>query len=118
MAKEFFEKLSDLMAEMAPYISTPASLVIKHFFSGAAVYADGHICVTFTPVGFAIKLPTELRDELMKENGAKSLQYFPRAPIKKDYVLLPQKVLEDRDLLSGWVGQSINYVLTLPLTGR
>jgi hypothetical protein len=40
MAKEYVEKLSDLMKQIAPDLSTKADLEIKHFFSGAAVYAD------------------------------------------------------------------------------
>ena len=114
MAKEYLDRLNDLMAEIAPDVSTPASLEVKHFFSGAAVYADGRICISLTPAGFALKLPEALRDELMKEDGTKNLQYFPEAPIKKDYVVLPQWLLDDRDRFCFWVENSIEYVLTLP----
>ena len=102
------------MTEIAPDISTPASLEIKHFFSGAAVYAAGRICISLTPAGFALKLPEALRDKLMKEEGTKNLQYFPKAPVKKDYVVLPQRMLDDRDTFCFWVEKSIEYVLTLP----
>ena len=37
MAKEYLDKLKNLMVEIAPDISTPASLEVKHFFSGAAL---------------------------------------------------------------------------------
>ena len=114
MAKVYLEKLRFLMAELAPYMSTTASLEIKHFFSGAAVYADEHICITFTPAGFAMKLPEGSRNKLVKEKGAKSLQYFPGAPTKKEYVILPPSVVDDREMLSFWVGKSIEYVLTKP----
>ena len=112
MAKVYLEKLRFLMAELAPYISTTASLELKHFFSGAAVYADEHICITFTPAGFAMKLPEASRNELVKEKGAKSLQYFPGAPTKKEYIILPPSVVDDLEMLSFWVGKSIEYVLT------
>jgi TfoX/Sxy family transcriptional regulator of competence genes len=114
MAKEYVDRLSDLMAEISPNLATTANLEIKHFFSGAAVYADGRICITFTPAGFALKLPTGLRDELLEQAGTKTLQYFPEAPIKKDYVVLPQRMLDDRDTLCFWVDKSIEYALTLP----
>ena len=114
MAKEYLDRLSDLMAEVASNLSTTANLKIKHFFSGAAVYADGRICITLTPAGFALKLPAGLRDELMAQEGTKHLQYFPEAPIKKDYVVLPQRMLDDRDTFCFWVDKSIEYVLTLP----
>jgi TfoX/Sxy family transcriptional regulator of competence genes len=114
MTKKYLDRLNDLMAEIAPDISTTASLEVKHFFNGAAVYADGRICISLTPAGFALKLPEALRDELMKEEGTKNLQYFPKAPIKKDYVVLSQRQLDDRDRFCFWVENSIEYVLTLP----
>jgi len=61
MAKEYLDRLNDLMAEIAPDVSTTANLEVKHFFSGAAVYADGRICISLTPAGFALKLPNSLR---------------------------------------------------------
>jgi hypothetical protein len=114
MAKEYLDKLNDLMTAAAPDLTSTARLEIKHFFSGAAVYADGRICISLTPVGFALKLPEDLRGELMKERGTKSLKYFPNAPVKKDYVVLPQWMVDDRDRFCFWVGKSIEYVLTLP----
>jgi len=114
MAKEYFDRLSDLMAEIASNLSTTANLKIRHFFSGAAVYADGRICISLTPAGFALKLPAGLRAELLTQEGTKNLQYFRKAPIKKDYVVLPQRILDDRDTFCFWVDKSIEYVLTLP----
>lgn len=114
MAKAYYERLSALMAGIAPDMSTKANLEVKHFFSGAAVYADGRICISLTPAGLALKLPGGLRSELMQKEGAQHLRYFPNAPIKKDYVILPEWMVEKSESLSFWVDQSINYVLTLP----
>jgi TfoX/Sxy family transcriptional regulator of competence genes len=114
MAKEYLDRLSDLMAEIVSNLSTTVDLKIEHFFSGAVVYANGRICISLTPAGFALKLPEVLRDELMEDEDTKNLQYFPKAPVKKDYVVLPQRVLDDRDTLCFWVEKSIEYVLTLP----
>jgi TfoX/Sxy family transcriptional regulator of competence genes len=90
------------------------SLEYKHFFSGAAVYAQGRICMSFTPVGFAIKLPEESRNTLITEQGAKPLRYFAKGPIKKDYVVLPKAVLNDIRALRNWVKLSVEYVVSLP----
>ncbi len=112
MAKEYLDRLIDLMAEISPGISTPGSLEIKHFFSGAAVYAEGRICISLSPAGLALKLPKALREQLQEKEGTKNLQYFPKAPIKKDYVVLSQRLLDDR--VCFLVNKSIEYVLTLP----
>ena len=86
----------------------------KHFFSGAALYANGRICITLTPAGFAIKLPEESRNTLLRQKGAKHLRYFPKGPIKKDYVVLPKTMLNDMRSLRRWVRVSVEFVLTLP----
>ena len=71
--------------------------------------------MSLTPVGFAIKLPEESRNTLIKEQGAKLLRYFPKGPIKKDYVVLPEAVLNDMKALRNWVKVSVEYVVLLPL---
>ncbi len=112
MAKEHFNKLNILMKEIGPDISITAILEIKHFFNGAAVYANGRICISLTPIGFALKLPEAIREELLKEEGTKNLQYFPEAPIKKEYVVLPQRLLDDRNRFCFLVEKSIEYVMS------
>ena len=107
MAKEYLEKLSELMKRVKLERFGNAKLEIKHFFSGAAVYANGKVCITLTPVGFAIKLPEESRNTLMKQKGAKSLRYFPKGHIKKDYVILPKSMLNDMKTLRLWIKISI-----------
>jgi TfoX/Sxy family transcriptional regulator of competence genes len=94
------------------------NLECKHFFGGAAVYARGRICMSLTPVGFAIKLPEESRNILITQHGAKPLRYFPKGPIKKDYVILPSAVLNDIKALSNWVKASVEYVISLPLPAK
>ena len=84
MAKKYFDKLSDLINKIYPIKPKNVELIIKHFFSGAAVYANEKICITLTPVGFAIKLPEEYCTKLLKEKSVKPLCYFPKAPIKNN----------------------------------
>jgi TfoX/Sxy family transcriptional regulator of competence genes len=114
MAKEYLEQLTALIGQAASGRFKNVKLECKHFFSGAAVYADGRICMSLTPVGFAIKLPEASRHILMKQKGAKELRYFPEGPIKKDYVILPKTMLNDMKVLRHWVKVSIEYALTLP----
>ena len=83
----------------------------KHFFSGAALYANGNICATLTPVGFGIKLPTESVTNVIDTGDGKELRYFENSPIKKEYVVLSQTVIDDPDRLKNLIRQSIAYVL-------
>jgi TfoX/Sxy family transcriptional regulator of competence genes len=114
MAKKYLEQLTALMREATSAKVRHTTLECKHFFSGAAVYANGRICMSLTPVGFAIKLPEESRNMLMKQKGTKPLRYFPEGPIKKDYVVLPKTMLKDVKTLRRWVAVSIEYALTRP----
>lgn len=114
MAAKYLERLTDLLQKIAPGEFEGVKLECKHFFSGAAVYADGKICVSLTPVGFAIKLPEKSRIALLKKEGAKLLRYFPKGPIKRGYVVLPKAILNDTKSLRHWLKISVGYVLTLP----
>ena len=114
MAKEYLEKLSAILNRVTARKFMNVKFECKHFFSGAAVYADGRICISLTPAGFAIKLPANQRDVLLQKKGTKCLRYFPEAPIKKDYVVLPDSMLKDTKTLRSWIKLTVEYVLTLP----
>ena len=107
MAGEYLEKLSALIKKAVPNQLKSIKLECRHFFSGAALYANGKICVTLTPKGFAIKLPENIRKKLLKEGKAKKLRYFPKAPVKKDYVILPKAMTDDLKSLRYYIKISI-----------
>jgi len=66
MAREYLDELSELISNISPQ-TDGVEFETKHFFSGAALYADGKICITLTPVGLAIKLPETQIEKLLKE---------------------------------------------------
>jgi len=97
MSHEYLGQLSAMLKSATSGRFKDVKLECKHFFSGAAIYANGRICMSLTTVGFALKLPEESRNALMKERGAKPLRYFPKAPVKKDYVILPKGDVEGHE---------------------
>ena len=118
MAQEYLDRLNTLMERLSPGGFKGVKIECRHFFSGAAVYAGGRICMSWTPVGFSIKLPEALRSALVKQQGAKCLHYFPKGPIKKDYVVLPGSIFKKTRTLRRWAKVSIDYVLSLPAPER
>ena len=114
MSLAYLEQLTALIKQATSGRFKGVKLECKHFFSGAAVYAEGRICMSLTPVGFAIKLPEASRNFLIDEKDAKPLRYFPKGPIKKDYVVLPQAMIRDMKTLRRWVKVSLEYALSLP----
>lgn len=117
MAAKYLERLRALIDWARPPLDKGITVEFKHFFSGAALYADGKICVTLTPAGLALKLPEEGRNKLKKE-GARALRYFAKGPIKKEYVVVPGKIRNDKRKLKLWTGRSIRYVLSQPVNAK
>lgn len=85
MAKEYFEKLSNLLNELKIEGEVSRPMEIKHFFNGAALYVNKIMCASWSPVGLAFKLPEQEVRDLIKSGEAKPLRYFPKGHIKKGY---------------------------------
>ena len=97
MAKAYLEKLSQLVIDLDIVSEIEATLGTRHFFSGAALYANRVICASWTPVGLAFKLPQADVTRLIANDKTKPLRYFARGHIKKDYALFenPKQVGSD-----------------------
>lgn len=118
MAKEYLEKLSAFIEKVTLNSSKDIDLECKHFFSGAALYADERICLSLTPIGLAMKLSDETQERLLKNKKAVRLRYFPKGPIKKGYVLFPLGIERGGKTIQQYTKESIEYVLTLPKPKR
>ena len=108
MAQPYLDDLEALLARLAPARDERPAITLKHFFSGAAAYADGVIFVSLSPAGLALKLAPALGDAL-REEGATSLRYFPKAPVKKDYVVLPEALRRDEARLADLIAEAIRF---------
>ncbi len=86
MAKVYFEKLSQLISEIELEDEVAVPLEVKHFFSGAALYASNVMCASWSPAGLAFKLPESEVTELLAGGKAKPLKYFEKGYAKKGYV--------------------------------
>src|SRR5258708_27712239 len=95
MAETHLRNLLSLIERLAVTLNSKDAIQCKHFFGGAAAYANGRIFMTLTSRGLALKLPKDPR-ELLIRAGARPLRYFPNAPIKKDYVICPRKLADDK----------------------
>ena len=86
-----------------------ARIECRHFFSGAAAYADGKIFMSLSPAGLALKLPEKRCADLF-DAGAGALRYFAKSPIKKGYVVLPTAIAEDRSALLALLKESLAFI--------
>jgi hypothetical protein len=87
MSTAYLEKLSDLLEEMSIAKQVSASLEVKHFFNGAALYANRMICASWSPAGLAFKLSDKEVAKLISTGKAVPLKYFEKGYVKKGYAL-------------------------------
>ncbi len=109
MAEPYLANLRNTIERASLSKAVRSQLLCKHFFSGAACYFDGTIFMSLTPVGLALKLSEDDRKTAFAK-GAKPLKYFPKAPVKKDYAVLPSRLIKDDALLRDWISRSIAFV--------
>jgi TfoX/Sxy family transcriptional regulator of competence genes len=112
MAEPYLSVLTRLINDLGLPLADEIAIDCRHFFSGAALYANGAICASLSPVGFGIKLPVDIRDELFKTGEGTELRYFKSAPVKKDYVVLSQSIVDDEERLKTLLIHSIDHVAT------
>ena len=110
MAEPFLTALSEKITARDLPTSDEIHLESRHFFSGAALYANGRICASLTPAGFGLKLPAKVREKLINDGDGHELRYFENSPVKKDYVALSKSVAEDPRTLRSLLELSIGYV--------
>ena len=110
MAQPYLDRLNEKLREANPPKPRGVRIECRHFFSGAALYANGKIFASLTPAGLAVKLPEPLRLALLRERRGRPLRYFEAAPIKKEYVVLSRRTASDRDQVRALLRAAIRHV--------
>lgn len=110
MAQPYFDRLTTRLRESNPAKPVGVRVECKHFFSGAALYANGRIFASLTPAGFAIKLPERSRSALLRERRGRPLRYFEGGPVKREYVVLSRGTASDREAVRKLLRAGVRYV--------
>ena len=114
MAEPYLERLTQMVDGLESLQIRGVTLKCKHFFSGAALYANGKICASLSPAGLALKLPETQRQSLISEGKGEEFRFFPKGSIERDYVALTESIIQNRNMLQELVGASVSYVLGVP----
>ncbi len=93
-------------------VPDPNAIHFRPMFGGVMAYANGKPFASLSNVGLAIKLDAAHYAALLQERGARPLQYEPSSPPSKQYVLVPDALLNDseRERLGVWLAHAIRYV--------
>ena len=94
MAKVYYEKLSNILTELDIKKEVVKPMEVKHFFSGAALYVNQSICVTWSPVGLAFKFPEKEADKLISSGKALPLKYSLKSHVKKGMRYLKIQIMK------------------------
>ncbi len=111
MKNNYRELLTELLAQAQPGLGAGHRLEFKNFFGAVAGYVDGRIFISCGKFGTALRLPPDSLVELFKKPDVEQLKYFPNGHIKKEYAVVPERMLHDRQYLGSLIDQSVNYVL-------
>ena len=107
MENRYLEEITTLLKQARPKLFTTHQLKFKNVFGAVGGYVNGKIFISCGKFGIALKLPPETLDELFKEKDVKHLKYFPRGHIKKDYAVLPKRILENKRQFQKLIRKSI-----------
>jgi hypothetical protein len=99
MKNKYFDSLTELLKQASPTLETTHQLEFKNVFGAVAGCVNGQIFISCGRFGVALRLPSEALRDLFDEKGVKALKYFPKGHIKKEYAVLPRRIIEDRQRL-------------------
>jgi TfoX/Sxy family transcriptional regulator of competence genes len=98
------EALADKFDEVMP--GPPA--VKRKMFGFPAGFINGNMFMGLFQDSMILRLPGELREELIQAHGAKL--FAPMAGrVMKEYVELPETMIGNRQQLSSWVAKALVY---------
>lgn len=80
----------------------------RKMFGFPAGFVNGNMFMGLFEDNMILRLPPELRDELIQRHGGKA--FAPMAGrVSKEYVVLPEAIIRDRAQLCSWVGKALAY---------
>jgi TfoX/Sxy family transcriptional regulator of competence genes len=82
-------------------------------FGYSCVFAKGNMFAGLHQAGMVLRLPDEQRAEFLRLKGAKQFEPMP-GRVMREYVVVPNVLLNEVDQLRAWVEKSLTYVSSLP----
>ncbi len=106
---DYLNKIATLLNDARPGLHTVHKLEFRNCFGAVAGYVDGHIFISCGKFGVALRLPRETLGKLFQEKDVLHLKYFPKGHIKKEYAVIPKRILDDRGRFEEFLDRSIQY---------
>ena len=110
MKSDYFDKLTKLLEQARPRLASTHTLEFRNVFGSVAGYVNGRIFISCGTFGIALRLPPEALDAVFKEKGVTHLKYFPNGHVKREYAVLPKRILENKRQLKKLLDKSVTHV--------
>jgi len=85
----------------------------RKMFGYSCVFAKGNMFAGLHEVGMVLRLPEEQRTEFLRLKGAKQFEPMP-GRVMREYVVVPNILLNAPEKLRVWVEKSLAYGSSLP----
>ena len=108
---EYLNRLQDELKQACPKLVTTRRLEFRNCFGAVAAYVDGKIFVSHGKFGIALRLPPDTLKRLSREPDVLPLKYFPNGHVKKEYAIIPKRIIDQRARFRGLVAKSIQHAL-------
>ena len=109
MNSDYLNRISALLDNARPELRVTLKLEFRNCFGAVAGYVDGHIFISCGKFGVALRLPPEILEKLFRQKDVLRLKYFPKGHVKKEYAVIPKRILDNRDHFQEFLDQSLRY---------
>ena len=110
MVNQYRDQLAMLLEQVRPQLAIEHQLEFKNLFGAVAGYVGGRIFISCGKFGVALRLPADVLADLFKEPDVERLRYFHKGHVKKEYAVVPMRIIGDHQYWSKLIDESVNYV--------
>ena len=103
----YLNRLTILLKRTRPRLASTHRLTFKNVFGAVDGYVNGRIFISCGAFGIALKLSPETLETLLREKGVKHLKYFRNGYIKKEYAVLPKRILNNKNRFKKLLDKSV-----------
>lgn len=114
MKNQYLDTLTILISQTHPDLVGANRFTFKSVFGAVAGYVDGHIFISSGKFGLALRLPADTLASLFGEADVTQLKYFPKGHIKKEYAVLPRRIVENTARIHELIDESVQYASASP----
>jgi len=112
---DYSNKLEDLLKRVRPRLAITHDLEFRNCFGAVASYVDGNIFASCGKFGLALRLPPQTLTELFGESDVSPLKYFEKGHVKKQYAVIPERIINDRARFRKLLDKSVKFALPVSL---